>query len=130
MDRPTADAALAGLDLVPFAESAVAQAKELERRLLELDIPVLLAAPPKKACCGGGCGCGAKVQLLVKEDDAPRIAQLLQSEWIEAVRREGTIDASLVPLRTPGDDEVVCPACQHVGRLVDGACQDCGLVLE
>lgn len=130
MDRTTADAALAGLELVPFAESQVAQAKELERKLLEHDIPVMLAAPPKKACCGGGCGCGAKVQLLVREEDGQRVAQLLQAEWIDAVRREGTIEQGLVPLRTPEADEVVCPACQHVGALAEGACQDCGLVLE
>ncbi|MDP1918541.1 MAG: hypothetical protein Q8S33_31905 [Myxococcales bacterium] len=130
MDRPTADAALAGLDLVPFAESAVAQAKELERMLLANDIPVILAKPPAKACCGGGCGCGAKVQLMVREDDAPKIAQLLQADWLDAVRREGTIDAGLVPLRTPAENELICPACQFVGVLVDGMCQDCGLVLE
>lgn len=130
MDRQTADAALEGLELVPFAESAVAQAKELERRLLANDIPVLLAKPPAKACCGGGCGCGAKVQLLVREDDAPKIAQLLQSDWLDAVRREGTVAEGLVPLRTPQEHELVCPACQFVGALVEGSCQDCGLVLE
>lgn len=130
MDRPTADAALAGLDLIPFAESAVAQAKEMERRLLDHDIPVMLAKPPAKACCGGGCGCGAKVQLLVREADAPKISQLLQADWIEAVRREGTVAEGLVPLRTPQENEVICPACQFVGVLVDGSCQDCGLVLE
>ena len=130
MDRPTADAALAGLELVPFAESAVAQARELERMLLANDIPVILAKPPAKACCGGGCGCGAKVQLMVREDDAPKIAKLLQADWLDAVRREGTIDTALVPLRTPAEHELVCPACQFVGVLVDGMCQDCGLVLE
>lgn len=130
MDRPTADAALAGLELIPFGESAVAQAKEMERRLLDHDIPVMLAKPPAKACCGGGCGCGAKVQLLVREADAQKISQLLQADWLEAVRREGTVAEGLVPLRTPQENEVICPACQFVGALVDGSCQDCGLVLE
>jgi hypothetical protein len=77
MDRSTADAALSGLDLVPFAESAIAQAKELERMLLANDIPVILAKPPAKACCGGGCGCATKVQLMAREADAQKIAQLL-----------------------------------------------------
>jgi hypothetical protein len=58
------------------------------------------------------------------------VAQLLQAEWLEAVRREGTVDGGLVALRTPEENELVCPACQFVGVLVDGACQDCGLVLE
>jgi hypothetical protein len=108
----------------------VAQAKELERQLLAADIPVVLAKPPPKACCGGGCGCGAKLQVLVREEDGPRVAQVLQTEWVEAVRREGTVTEPLVPLRTPQENELVCPACQFVGVLVDGACQDCGLVLE
>jgi hypothetical protein len=130
MDRSTADAALSGLDLVPFAESAIAQAKELERMLLANDIPVILAKPPAKACCGGGCGCATKVQLMAREADAQKIAQLLQADWVDAVRREGTLDSALVPLRTPAEHELVCPACQFVGVLVDGMCQDCGLVLE
>lgn len=130
MDRATADAALEQLELVPFGESSVAQAREFERRLLAEDIPVMLAKPPAKACCGGGCGCGAKVQLLVRETDVARISQLLQAEWLEAVRREGTVEPQLVPLRTPGENEVACPACSFVGALVEGACQDCGLVLE
>ncbi|MBE2253821.1 MAG: hypothetical protein IAE78_30100 [Myxococcus sp.] len=130
MDRSTADATLAGLELVPFAESAVAQAKELERMLLDNDIPVMLGKAAAKACCGGGCGCGAKVQVLVREADAPRISQLLQADWLEAVRREGTVNEGLVPLRTPAEHELICPACQFVGILVDGMCQDCGLVLE
>lgn len=130
MDRPTADAALEGLELVPFAESALSQAKELERTLLANDIPVLLAAPPKKACCGGGCGCASKVQVLVREDDAPKVAQLMQAAWLDAVRREGTVEPTLVPLKTPGEGELACPACSFVGPLREGACQDCGLVLE
>jgi hypothetical protein len=67
---------------------------------------------------------------MVREADAQKIAQLLNAEWVEAVRREGTVDAGLVPLRTPQENELVCPACQFVGALVEGACQDCGLVLE
>ncbi|MDX2014388.1 MAG: hypothetical protein SFW67_29585 [Myxococcaceae bacterium] len=130
MNRESADAALEGASLVPYGEGSVAQAKELERQLLAAGIPAMLAKPPAKACCGGGCGCGAKLQILVREDDAPKVAQLLQAEWVEAVRREGTVDGGLVALRTPQENELVCPACQFVGMLVDGACQDCGLVLE
>ena len=57
MDRTAADDLLTG-DLVPCIEGAVAYAKELERTLLDAEIPALLAKPPTKACCGGGgCGC-------------------------------------------------------------------------
>ncbi|MCA2980349.1 MAG: hypothetical protein INH41_08715 [Myxococcaceae bacterium] len=130
MDRQAADAALAGASLVSYGEGSVTQAKELERQLLAAGIPAALAKPPAKACCGGGCGCGAKLQILVREDDAPKVAELLNAEWLDAVRREGTVAQGLVALRTPQENELVCPACQFVGALVDGACQDCGLVLE
>lgn len=131
MDRTTADAALAGLQLVPAAEGSTQQAKELERELLAHDIPVQVARPPPKGCCGSGCGCGAKLQLLVREEDVPRVAQLMHSEWIEAVRREGTVNEGLVQLGVEAKEgEPPCPACGFVGALVEGACGDCGLQLE
>lgn len=120
-------------DFVPFLEGSLQQVREVERQLLDADIEVQLARPPKKACCGGGCGCGAKLQLLVRPEDAPRVAQVMRGEWLEAVRREGTVEA-LVPLGV-GDageagGEPPCPACGFVGALVEGACGDCGLQLE
>lgn len=121
-------------DFVPFLEGSLQQVRELERQLLEQDIEVQLAKPPAKACCGGKCGCGSKMQLLIRPDDAQRVAEVMRSEWLEAVRREGTLDA-LVPLGTPAAaegeaGEPPCPACGFVGPLVEGACGDCGLQLE
>jgi hypothetical protein len=121
-------------DFVPFLEGSLQQVRELERQLLEQDIEVQLAKPPAKACCGGKCGCGSKMQLLIRPDDAQRVAEVMRSEWLEAVRREGTLDA-LVPLGTPATTageagEPPCPACGFVGALVEGACGDCGLQLE
>lgn len=117
-------------DLVPCIEAPVLQAKALERRLLETEIPVWLAKPPPKACCGSGCACGSKLQVLVRSEDVPKVGALLREEWLEAVREEGTVQALGAPSREPQEGEVVCPACQFVGALVDGNCQDCGLTLE
>lgn len=134
MDRSSADQALASAaELVPFSEASVAQAREMERKLLEGDIPVALAKPPPKACCASGCGCGAKVQLLVREEDLPRVTQLLHGEWLAALEREGTMTPEVlvrlkVPATTEGDPP--CPACGFVGPLKEGACADCGLQLE
>lgn len=132
MDRATADEALQTAELVPALEGPVLAARELERRLLEADIPVALVKPEAKACCGaGGCGCGSKLSLMVREADVPKVHALLNAEWLEAVRREGTVDeASLVPLKVGEGGEPACPACGHAGPLVEGACGDCGLVLE
>jgi hypothetical protein len=135
MDRQAADSLLSDVDLVPALEGPVSTARELERQLLELDIAVLLAKPPPKACCGSGCGCGGKLQLLVRSEDLPRVGEFMQREWLEAVRREGTGagEGSLVQLQAPeGEPEgpLTCPACGFKGDLVEGACGDCGLQLE
>jgi hypothetical protein len=45
------------------------------------------------------------------------------------VEQEGTV-GSLVDVTPTADGELPCPACGHVGALVDGACADCGLQLE
>jgi len=132
MDRATADRALETSELVPALEGPALAAREMERRLLEADIPVALVKPEAKACCGGGgCGCSTKLSLMVREDDVPKVQALLNAEWLEAVRREGTVDeANLVQLGVGEGGEPACPACGHAGPLVEGACGDCGLVLE
>jgi len=132
MERRAADELLKDVELVPLLEGTVLQAKEFERQLLSRDIPVMLAQPPAKACCGGSCGCGLKLQVLVREEDVPKVGQLMQAEWLEAVRREGTLpEASLVPLKMPAEgEEPPCPACGFAGPLKEGACADCGLQLE
>lgn len=119
-------------ELVPYFEGPLQQMRELERQLTEQDIEVELAKPPAKACCAGGCGCGSKLQLLVRQDDVPRVAQLMQAEWLAAVEREGTLGQGLVALQTPAatEGEPPCPACGFVGPLQEGACGDCGLQLE
>lgn len=130
MQREAAIAALQSeAELVPCIETSVAQARELERKLLEGDIPVALAKSPPKACCASGCGCGGKVQLLVREADLPAVARLMNQQWLDAVAREGTLPAErLVQLGLPSGE--ACPACGFAGPLEAGACGDCGLQLE
>lgn len=134
MNRSAADALLADADLVPAVEGPVAAARELERRLLEHDIPAALSAPD--ACCGSG-GCAPKLQVLVREEDVPRLSQLLKDDWLAAVAKEGTLaHLPSLPGPPPGDgagaaeDVLTCPACGFTGALVEGACGDCGLQLE
>jgi hypothetical protein len=129
MDRTAADSMLADTDLIPVLEAQVSGAKELERQLLANDIPVLLAKPPPKACCGGSCGCGSKLQLLVREADVPKVGQFMQSEWVRALEREG-MGGGLVQLGVEVEGPLACPACGFTGAMVDGACGDCGLQLE
>ena len=62
--------------------------------------------------------------LLVKEEDMPRLASVVESDWRELVEREG-ID----PDELAGDCDG-CPACGSAEPLAAGACTDCGLQLE
>jgi hypothetical protein len=130
VDRAAADALLGELELVPAAEAAIPQARELERRLLAQDIPVALARPPPRECCGSGCACGTKLQVLLREEDVPRLGQLLQADWLQAVEKEGTLAQPVTFLGGEADGALACPACGFTGPLVDGACGDCGLQLE
>jgi hypothetical protein len=66
----------------------------------------------------------------VQERDLPAFAELMQSDWLDLVAREGT--AAPTPLYAePADPEAEppCPACGTAAPLVDGACSDCGLQL-
>jgi hypothetical protein len=121
-------------EFIPYMEGPLAQMRELERQLTSNDIEVELAKPPPKACCAGGCGCGAKLQLLVHKEDVEKVASLMQAEWLAAVQRD---TGALVKLGTPAvsgegaaEGEPPCPACGFVGPLQAGACGDCGLQLE
>src|SRR4051812_14941960 len=107
--------------LVPYFEGPLQQMRELERQLLAQDIEVELAKPPPKACCAGGCGCGAKLQLLVHEEDVPRVAKLMQAEWPAAVERDTGGLVALNPPALAEGQEPPCPACGFVGPLQSGA---------
>ena len=138
MDRSAADQLLAENPLVPCLEGMIGQAREIERDLLAAEIPALLAKPPPKACCGsGGCGCGAKVQVMVREEDLEKVAQLFRAAWMDALHREGTLEGmQLVPMKVdpaaPAEvaGDPPCPACGTAAPLVEGACSDCGLQLD
>lgn len=118
-------------ELVPYFEGSMQQMRELERQLTEKEIEVELASPPKKACCGGGCGCSMKLQLLVRKEDVPRVASMLQAEWLAAVQEQtGALVQLGTPAELPEGAEPPCPACGFAGPLKEGACGDCGLQLE
>lgn len=77
--------------------------------------------------CGkaGGCSSGPKIHLIVPEDEIPRVAALVQGQWMQSLQREGT----LVVNETAAEGEPPCPACGSTQPLAAGACPDCGLQL-
>lgn len=66
----------------------------------------------------------------------PKVAALMQREWIALVEAEGTGAMCRPPSLEPSaavhadSDDLPCPACGTAAPLVEGACSDCGLQLE
>ena len=128
MEMEEAEGVLADAELVPCLQAALPDAKELRDACLAAEIPVVL---DRGACCGkGGCGCAPKLELLAREQDVPRIAQLMQERWRAMALREGTVDLDHPSVAPPQTDEPACPACGTAAPLAEGKCSDCGLQLE
>lgn len=64
--------------------------------------------------------------LLVREEDIPRLAELMNRQWRDMVETEGT---ELPQMHYSDDGEPPCPACGTAAPLVEGVCSDCGLRL-
>jgi hypothetical protein len=127
MNEREAEELLEGAELVTALKANLRYAKEVLDKCLAAGIPAALARP--EDC---GVGCAPKLELVVRSDDAPRLAALLHREFAESIAREGTIDLSGGAVRAGAEEseELPCPACGFAGALVAGACADCGLVLE
>ncbi|WP_426757277.1 hypothetical protein [Myxococcus sp. Y35] len=120
--------ALSDVELVPCAEMALMDARRLVDACLDADVPALVH---REACSKPGCS--PKFQVLVRPEDGPRVAALLQQRWMDSIAREGLVPAGSAPsLATPAaeDGELPCPACGTAAPLVAGACSDCGLQLD
>ncbi|HEX8818732.1 MAG TPA: hypothetical protein VF794_02300 [Archangium sp.] len=119
-----AEKALAEAEVVPCVELGLSDARKLVEACLAEGVPALVH---REAC--GKPSCSPKFQVLVRPEDTPRVAGLLQRGWMESLQREG-----LVPPRQlqalPEEGELPCPACGTAAPLVEGACGDCGLQLE
>jgi hypothetical protein len=124
MDVRDAQSVLEDVEVIPVMEAALADAKEIQRACLASDIPVLLG---RDEHCKKGCT--PKVQLLAREEDVPRMANLLRERWVDLARREGTLGDTPAVAAADGE-HLPCPACGHAGELdEEGACADCGIVL-
>lgn len=61
--------------------------------------------------------------------DAEKYASIMSAQFASMVEREH--DQEWRPQDVHLDaSEVCCPACGHTGQLQDGACSDCGLMLD
>jgi hypothetical protein len=120
-----AEKALADGEVVPCAEMQLADARRLVDACLAEGVPALVH---REAC--GKPSCSPKFQVLVRPEDVPRVAGLLQQRWMDSLQREGLVPEGQVPRVIPEDGELPCPACGTAAPLVEGACSDCGLQLE
>ena len=126
-----AETALEDAEVIPLFEAPIAEAKRIQQRCLDADVPTLLGKG------GGDCrtGCAPRAQVLVREADAPKVANLLHEEWMELALREGTVQRvetrAVHPDEGGGEAEgdPPCPCCGSTKPLEEGACPECGLQL-
>ena len=126
LTREAADLLLAEAPLLPYAKSSLPDGRAFVEQLLLRGFPALVR---KQLDCKSG-SCGPAFEVLVREEDVPRIAALQRERWEESLAREG-----LAPRVAPGvevgeAEEPPCPACGTAAPLVEGACSDCGLQLD
>jgi hypothetical protein len=117
-----AEERLAEIPLVAVMAGSIPEIKALRARCLAAGIPALMGCPPGKSC-------GPRTHLLVEEGTIPAVAEILRSDWREALEREG-----LAPVGVADEGEgehPPCPACGTAAPLAaDGTCIDCGLLLD
>ncbi|HYO55530.1 hypothetical protein [Archangium sp.] len=120
-----AEKALVDAEVVPCVEMPLADARKLVETCLAEGVPALVH---REACSKPSCS--PKFQVLVRPEDAPRVAGLLQQRWMDTLQREGLVTQQQAMRAVPEDGEPPCPACGTAAPLVKGACSDCGLQLE
>ena len=123
MNEREAAEILGDAELVPIHQGTLSDIKRIRAECLAADVPVAVAPP---ACST----CGTKLALLVREEDVPRVGELLRREWAAALEREGTARSGPVNVQVAEGAELPCPACGTAAPLVAGACSDCGLQLD
>lgn len=119
-----AEKVLTDAELVPCMETQLADARALVEACLAADVPALVH---REACDKPSCS--PKFQVLVREEDVPRVGVLLRQRWHDSLEREGIASTSVLQA-VPEEGELPCPACGTAAPLVEGACGDCGLQLE
>ncbi len=125
MERREADVLLKDSELARCMEGGLREMRELEEACLAAGIPVLVGM---EACAKPNCS--PKAQLMVREEDLPRVSELFRERWNDMVASLGVDPSRVIPASVPEDGELPCPACGTAAPLVDGACSDCGLQLE
>jgi hypothetical protein len=121
-----AEKLLGDSELVPAIQAGIMEVKRMQTACLDAGIPALLGSD--NHC---KTGCAPKLMLLVREEDVPRLAQILRSEWVDQVKKGGTLE----PRGAAGGEmdpeaDPPCPACGAPGPLADdGTCNGCGLSL-
>jgi hypothetical protein len=117
-------------EMVPFLEGSLAHCREIEKVLAKSFVSC--AVYPMKLSADANATLGStsdmKYMLLIRECDVLKAKDALEGKFHDEVMKEGkgAFSKSAVDL---SQEEVACPACEHVGALSSGECKNCGLFL-
>lgn len=117
---------LEGVERAVVAQAGLAACREIERALLDGGVPALVEAHQEE---GEALSAGTmRYAVVVAAADLPKVSAILRGRFEALLEKEGTGRFQDVAVDLEAET-VTCPACGHVGPLVDDACGDCGLSL-
>ncbi|MFY0576507.1 hypothetical protein ACN28S_21080 [Cystobacter fuscus] len=102
-----AEKALADAEVVPCAEMQLADARRLVDACPAEGVPALVH---REACSKPSCS--PKFQVLVRTEDVPRVAGLLQQRWLDSLQREDWFPR-VRPPGAPGGRRAAVPRVRH-----------------
>lgn len=108
------------MSAVMVFEGQLPACKELQVLLKRENIGCVVAPVTQKP--GSYC-------IAINPDRVDLYAEIVKRQFRAMVAKENANEVKLADVNLDGGD-VTCPACGHIGVLLDEQCQDCGLVLS
>jgi len=119
---------LADVEKLVIPQGNLTAARELEKVLLDADIPCYVHAEEADIAVALGSTGALMYGVVIAADQVEEARGVFRGRFEEMLAKDGlsVMHHEAVDVEA---DEVTCPACGHQGPLNDGECADCGLNL-
>ncbi len=113
------------MELVKIAVMGLSEAKDLQRKLRERNVEVVLNHD--EASCTRGCA--VTVEIHAKQEDISQIQEVYSQGYLKSLVGLDFDPELINSVYDSSQKEAVCPACSFKFSTSHKECPDCGLVL-
>ena len=115
------------VETTPIVEAGLDACREIERELLDNQIPAYVAGITTDDAALGSANV-SRFSVVIATEDLAKASAFLKGRFEALAAQEGigSLSAEAIDL---SDEIITCPACGHQGPLSEGNCADCGLFL-